>query len=92
MAFGRESIAVDMGPYEYGSWPFRILAVMRGAGGDAELTWSSRPGDSYTVWSRSDLLTAQWIEEATITSRSQSTTWSDPHTTSPRKFYIIEMK
>jgi hypothetical protein len=88
---GKTSLTVDMGAYEFGSFPFNIAAV-EAPSGLAELTWISRPGDTYTVWSCVDLLAPEWLEEATVPSTGETTAWSDPGTTSSRKFYRIELK
>jgi hypothetical protein len=83
---------VDMGAYEYGSFAFRIVGVVHNSDGEPELTWNSRPGDSYTIWSCANLLTGVWIEDATISSQGETTSWTDPDATSPQKFYRIEIK
>jgi len=79
---------VDMGAYEYEPLSFNILEVLKGAGGEAQLTWKSRPGDSYIVCLCTDLC-GEWSEGATIASQGETTTWSDPDTVSTRKFYRI---
>ena len=56
------------------------------------LTWSSRPGDNYTLWSCADLSGGLWTEEATVTSGGETTSWTDVHTTSACKFYRIEIQ
>jgi len=74
---------VDMGAYEYGSFPFKITQVL------PTLTWISRPGDTYTVQSCFDLSSGVWDVEETIPSQGESTTWSDPDMIGPQKFYRI---
>jgi RHS repeat-associated protein len=64
-----------------------IISVFYTAG--AELTWSSSPGATYTVQSRTDLLSGAWNAEATVPSQGEVTTWTDPDTLSSRKFYRI---
>jgi len=81
-------VTVDMGAYEYGSSRFRILGIAQ-AGAAFEVTWKSHPGYNYTVWSCLDLLTGEWIEEATIPSQGVLTIWIDSDTASSRKFYKI---
>jgi len=84
-------VVVDMGAYEYR--PFRIVEVTRTDGGEIGLTWNSRPAETYTIWSCSDLSGQNpWSEEETILSQGRSTTWADPDTTSIHKFYRIELK
>jgi hypothetical protein len=89
---GKDSWTVDMGAYEFGSWPFRILRVEKGAGGEAGLVWSSRAEDTYVVWSCPDLLAAQWTEEVRVSSSGETTAWTDPDTASTRKFYRIRIE
>lgn len=81
---------VDMGAYEYG-FVIRVMQVMTTPGG-IHLTWNSRPGESYIIWSCADLCGGGWNQETTITSQGYSTTWTDPDTTSPRKFYRIQIE
>lgn len=83
---------VDIGAYEYGSWPFRIVEIVTTADSQAQLRWNSRPGDTYAIWSCADLANGTWIEETTVLTQSQSATWTDPHRTAIQKFYKIELK
>ena len=83
---------VDMGAYEYGSFSFHVIGVMRNTGASPELTWNSRPGDMYTVWSSSDLVVGDWTEESTLASGGGTTVWMDPDATASRKFYRIELR
>ena len=89
---GKTSLTVDMGAYEFGSLHFKMLGVVRAMSGGVELTWSSRPGQVYTVWSCSDLAVGDWAEESIVASEGETTAWSDPDTTSSRKFYRIEVR
>jgi len=83
---------VDMGAYEFGSFPFEITGVVEAGG--TQLTWNSRPGDTYTIWSSSDPYAGkkEWSEEETMAAQGETTTWIDPETTSTCKFYRIELK
>jgi hypothetical protein len=90
--YGKSSLTVDMGAYEYGSWPFKVLEMDAPEGGQAFLTWNSRPGDAYTVWSCADLSTGGWVEEASVGSQGASTSWTDVSTVGQQKFYRIEMR
>jgi hypothetical protein len=90
--FGKSSKTVDMGAYEYGSWPFRVIGVVPSSGGGGELIWNSRAGDTYIVWSCLDLLMGEWREEATLSSHGEITTWTDPEVTPRLKFYRIEAR
>jgi fructose-specific component phosphotransferase system IIB-like protein len=81
---------VDMGAYEYGSFHFKLTQVTESAG--RHLTWSSRPGDTYTVWSCGDLAVGDWILEATVASEGDATSWRDVNAgESPQKFYRIQI-
>jgi hypothetical protein len=91
MFFGISSVTVDMGAYEYASWPFHVAQIIENAAG-TELSWISRLGDTYVVWSCGDLPCVQWTEETTLPSQGQFTAWTDPDMTSARKFYRIEIK
>jgi len=89
---GKFSKTVDMGAYEYASWPFTITEVARRPDGKGELTWNSRPGDYYTIWACLDLTAGGWIAVATIPSQGTTTTWSDPQTPTARTlFYRIDI-
>jgi hypothetical protein len=73
--YGGISATVDMGAYEYGSFPFQITGigfVTIPFPGGTRLTWNSRPGDSYSVWSR-DSLFAEWTQVATVESQGITT-------------------
>jgi hypothetical protein len=90
--FGKSSPRVDMGAYEYGSWPFRITGISETPSGEGQITWNSRPGDPYAVWSCFDLSTGGWIKEASVASQGPTTFWTDVSTSGQKKFYRIEMK
>jgi hypothetical protein len=90
--YGGLSKTVDMGAYEYGSWPFRFLQIDKTPGGHLELTWTGRPGDHYEIQSSSIPLSGLWKFETIVLSEGQSNTWVDSDPTSIRKFYRIEMK
>jgi hypothetical protein len=91
--YGKNSLTVDMGAYEYGSWPFTILEISQGQGGQALLTWKSRPGDGYIVWWCQDIGSGLWTREAaTILSGGELTTWTDSDAASMHKFYRIEIE
>lgn len=86
----KPSLTVDMGAYEYGSFPFKITEVFEAAGG--QLTWTSRPGDNYTIWSRTDLAADAWTEEAAVASQGDATSWTDPSPTASQKFYRVGLQ
>jgi hypothetical protein len=88
--FGGSSATVDMGAYECN--PFKITKISKDSGGTATLIWTSRLGDSHTVWSCSDLAVGSWIELETVPSQGTETTWTDQTATGQIKFYRVEMK
>ncbi len=92
IAFGASSLTVDMGAYEYSPFPFRVTQVSKLAGAGVGLTWTSRPGQTYVVWSCHDLLGAEWLEEATVPSQGESTNWTTPDMSFTRRFYRIKLK
>jgi hypothetical protein len=89
---GASSWTVDMGAYEYGSFPFRCVAVVKEVSGKCQITWNSRVGDNYTVQSCTDLGAGNWIDAATIASGGETTAWTDPDVSNEVKFYRVEMK
>lgn len=95
IAFGRYSLTVDTGAYEFGSSPFDITQVAVVEGGRLLLTWNSQPGDVYTLWSRGDSLSAPWAEERASPIPSQGGTTSCLVSISPSvvfKIYRVEMR
>jgi len=87
---GRALLTVDMGAYEYNSQPFTVRQrPLNGAG--VQLIWNSQPNDTYTVWSCRDMRCRHWVEEATVHSQGEFTSWTDGDVTSVRKFYKIDM-
>jgi len=89
--YGKLCLTADMGAYEYGSFPFKIVGLTT-INGHALITWESRPGDAYIVWSSTDLLSRVWTKEDERLSEGYSTTWADPFRAPIRKFYRIELK
>jgi hypothetical protein len=95
--YGLSSATVDMGAYEYGSWPFKVVRLQKTPAGETELMWYSRPGHTYVVWSKLVLYSpgpiyAIWKEEVTRPSEGVITSWTDPASTRRRKFYRVELK
>lgn len=90
--YGGKSVTVDMGAYEYGSFPFRVVGVLSDGDGPPQLVWNSRSGEVYRIWSCGDLSSGQWLEEATVQSNGSSASWLDADATTKTKFYRIEMK
>jgi len=89
---GGLSLTVDMGAYEWAVWTFAVVEVVSEEIGEVELTWRSRPGDTYAIWSCSDPAMATLAQEATIPSQGAITTWVDVAASSAQKFYKVEMK
>jgi hypothetical protein len=89
---GISSLTVDIGAYEYDSFRFKIVEIVKTTIGGIDITWDSRPGHNYALQSCFDLRSGPWNEEATISSQGESTTWADPDPTSTSKFYRIELK
>ncbi len=83
---------VDMGAFEYDSFSFRIVGIVARHDGEAALTWNSRLGDTYTVWSCFDLSASTWTEEATLPSQGETTSWVDTASAEGMKLYRIELK
>ena len=54
-----------------------------------QLTWESRPGDNFVIWTSTDLLSG-WVEELMMGSQGETTTWIDPSAGGRMKFYKIE--
>jgi hypothetical protein len=95
--YGLSSNTVDMGAYEYGSWPFKVVRIRKGAEGETELTWYSRPGDTYVVWSRPVMyvpppIYIAWAKRATLSSQGAITSWTDSAMPYDRFFYRVELE
>lgn len=88
--YGASSLVVDMGAYEYISRSFRLYIAI--GAGRIRLLWATLRGNTYVVWSRPDLVTGQWNEGATLQPLIRAAIWTDPDTTSRRKFYRIEVR
>jgi len=80
---------VDMGAYEYRC---RIIAVGNGGGDKFALTWTSRPGETFTVWCCDALESGPWQQRATLSSQGLATSWTDILPIGQVKFYRIEVK
>jgi hypothetical protein len=89
---GGKSPTVDMGAYEYGSFPFKVVAVTKAGSGLHILTWTSRPGDTYVVWSRDSLPGWAWVNRGTVSSQGDQTTFTIPDVAPGTRFYRIELK
>ena len=84
---GSRSLTVDIGAYEY----FRssITKVRRTSEGEIELTWTSRPGDEYTVWSCWDLANGAWQKMGTTRAEEPWTSWMDASGEAKTRFFRI---
>ncbi len=83
---------VDMGAYEYGSSPFMITAVLFQSTGGFKLSWTSRPGDQYVIWSCSNLTSGAWTQGQTVPSAGDPTSWTDASPSGSRKFYKVQLR
>lgn len=71
--------------------PFDIAGIVEPVTGMVQLTWSSRLGETFVVWSCNDLCAGPWRQEATLPARYQFTSWIDTAAAvSKMKFYRIE--
>ncbi len=95
--YGLSSNTVDMGAYEYESWPFKVVRVGKTSGGETQLTWNSRWGDTYVVWGRAVMyvpppLYIMWAKQATLSSQGLITTWTDAENPYRMMFYRVELE
>jgi hypothetical protein len=95
--YGLSSNTVDMGAYEYESWPFKVVRVAKTPGGGTQLTWNSRWGDTYVVWAKAVLyvpppLYVMWAKQATVSSAGLITTWTDVANPYRMMFYRVELE
>jgi hypothetical protein len=90
--YGAQSVTVDIGAYEFGSFPFRILSLARQVDGKLNLTWLSRAGDTYVVWFCTSVFPSQWSNVATVTSQGAVASWTDSASSDRIRFYRIELK
>ncbi len=91
---GECSWRADIGAYEYIPPVYEFKNLIRPAEETVELTWTSRPGSAYTIWSSADLLAARWTEEKTLPAAGTICRWTDAQAsfTVRGKFYKIEQK
>ncbi len=90
--YGRTSLTVDMGAYEY-----YINELQPGPAADeATLTWSSIAGSTYVILYSEDLLIWILADAAVPSVGNQTTSWIDdgsktgvPPTLAPRRFYRV---
>ena len=90
--YGKRSLTVDMGTYEYASFLFKVTQITYPDGGNVQLTWNSRTGETYAVWSSDNLSAGIWVQGASVPSQGTSTSWTDVSPVGRHKFYRIEMK
>ena len=81
-----------MGAYEYQADSFQVEHVVKKVTGGVQLTWASRPGDSYVVLSCTDLVNGPWSWRTTLASGGTSTSWTDFDTTVMARFYRVELR
>ena len=89
--FGKTSLTVDMGAYEFG---FEIMNIVRLENGDIEIEWNRLSGDSYEVETSTDIFssTMAWTVETIVVADShKSLLYTETHTpTSGQKYYRIK--
>ncbi len=87
---GATAVIVDIGAYEYRF----AIGIARNTETDVELSWTMRASRSYTVLSSSDMMLQPWAEETTILGGKTGglAVWVDPGTSSPLKFYRVEIE
>jgi hypothetical protein len=90
--FGGNSKNVDMGAYEYNSFPFKIVEVNRAPRGQLHLKWASRPAETYDLWSWTPFQAASWSYEATVSSQGTLTSWTGSSTSPQQRFYVVELR
>lgn len=90
--YGRSSLSVDIGAYEFASFPLAVVEIVRVGVDQPRLTWFSRAGDTYAVWSCINLCAEEWIELATVPSQGGMTSWTDDSPLGRVKFYRVEMR
>lgn len=78
IAFGKDSLTVDMGAFEYGSAPFNLASISMEESGNLRFVWNSQPNDTYTLWTCGDLREGDWTiqKKLTIPSGGATTSWS----------------
>jgi hypothetical protein len=89
---GRSLWNADMGAYEYQADSFQVEHVVKKVTGGVQLTWASRPGDSYVVLSCTDLLNGSWSWLGTFPSEGASTSWTGFDTAFSATFYRVELR
>jgi hypothetical protein len=91
IAFGRSSLTVDMGAYEFNSAPFTITQMGLPEGG-VRLVWNSQPNNTYVLLSCSDLAIGRWANVVTVPSSGAFTWWQTSAELGTQKFFKIELK
>jgi len=90
ISYALSSPTVDIGAYEYSA--ARIIGVTSAPDGGVQLIWTSKAGYTYAIWSRVNLLTGQWNEQATVSSQGTTTSWTGAINQRRTKFYRVETK
>ncbi len=80
VVYGNASKTVDMGAYEYRSFQFTIVNIERMPSDQLKLTWTSRPGDTYDIFSTSGLPSQVWFYGGSVASQGTVTTWTSGST------------
>ena len=69
-------------------WPISMAMVFE----HVALSWASKPGVTYTIWSCSDLTAGEWNKVGEIIASGDSTFWADNSQVGRVKFYRIQEK
>ena len=92
IAFGKDSLRVDMGAHEFSSPPFQVREIAADDG--VRAVWNSQPNDTYTVWSCPVLGMATWSEAQTLASQGATTSYMSGMLPTAWRvmFYRVEMR
>ncbi len=70
--------------------PPYIKSVGRDAGGNCVLAWFAVPGEVYRIQGKTNLSDAAWTDvSANLTAWSETPSWTNPVTSSPRQFFRV---
>jgi hypothetical protein len=82
---------LDLDPLS-GSSAWRVdVAPSPAPGGGLTVNWPARAGLRFGVERATDLATADWTTQATVTALGASASWTDPAPPSPRAFYRVKL-
>jgi hypothetical protein len=82
---------LDLDPLSGTSTWRMALAPTPAPGGGFSVSWPARAGLRFSVERATDLATADWTTQATVTALGASASWTDPAPPSPRAFYRVTL-